>query len=389
MMKNIFKICKNEFATMLKDPGSILVMVIGVFMYSLFYLVPFANQILRDVPIGIVDLDNSSISRELIRNLDSNEFIKVTSRPMDVNEAKKQFFADRIKAYVVIPENFEKDIFRGGTSFVSLFEDSSYLIVYKQITTGVLTTASSLGAKLEIGKFMKKGLSKQQAIRVKLPFEFVQVPMYNPAGSYENYIYPLVLILILQQTMLVGAGILGGTRRELCERAQKKGDLNYHFCEFSTNPVEIVLGKSFAYISLYLIYSVICFLAYPSLFVYEMTYNIGLLYLFLIPFFLSVSFLAQALVYFYTERENSLLMLVVVSLPMIFLPGFVWPKEAIPLWLLGISKFIPATSAMDGLTRVNQMGAAFWQVQGDFYWLVGLCVLYFILACKVTKNLCK
>ncbi|MFA7657843.1 MAG: ABC transporter permease [Candidatus Gastranaerophilaceae bacterium] len=383
-MKNILKIWKNEFITMLKDPGSLLIMVIGVFMYSLFYTIPFANQILRDVPIGVVDFDNSSLSRELIRDLDSNEFIKIASRPIDVNEAKTEFYANKIRAYIVIPEDFEKDIFRGGNSYIASFEDSAYLIVYKQVSTGILTTASSLGAKLEIGKFMKKGFSKQQAMSVKLPFEFIQIPLYNPAGSYENYIYPLVLILILQQTMLVGAGLLGGTVRERLNNGVSKA-----FCEYSNNPVEIVLGKSMAYISLYLFYSIFCFLIYPSLFVYEMTYNIGLLYLLLIPFFLSVAFLAQALVYFYTERENSLLILVVTSLPMIFLPGFVWPKESMPLWLIAGSKFIPATATMDGLTRVNQMGAVFHQVQGDFWVLVGLCVLYFALACKVTKKFCK
>lgn len=386
-MKNIIKIWKNEFISMLKDPGSLLIMVVGVFMYSLFYLVPFTNQILRDVPIGVVDFDNSSLSRELIRNLDSNEFLKVASRPMDMNGAKNQFYDNKIRAYVIIPRDFERDIFRGGYSVVSLYSDSSYLIIYKQVTTGVQTTTASLAAKLEIGKFMKKGLSKKQAMSVKLPFEFVQVPLYNPAGSYQNYIYPLVLVLILQQTMLVGAGLLGGTRRELMRKSLLTEGGNYKFCEFSDNPFEIVLGRSFAYISLYLFYSIFCFLVYPALFVYEMRYNIFLLYLLLIPFFFAVSFLAQALVYFYTERENSLLMLVVMSLPMIFLPGFVWPKEAIPLWLLAFSKIIPATSAMDGLIRVNQMGAGFSQVQGDFFTLIGLCVLYFYLAVIVIKKI--
>lgn len=383
-MKNILKIWKSEFIAMLKDPGSLLIMVIGVFLYSIFYTVPFTNQILRDVPIGVVDFDNSPLSRELIRNFDSSELLKVSSRPLDVNDAKTQFYENKIRAYVVIPQNFERKIFRGGYSSLASFEDSAYLIIYKQVSTGIITTASSLGAKLEVGKFMKKGLSKQQAMRVKLPFEFVQVPLYNPAGAYENYIYPLVIVLILQQTMLVGAGLLGGTRKELFlkKRVSK-------FCEFSDVPHEIVLGKSLTYISLYLVYSAVCFLAFPSLFVYSMTYNIGLLYLLLVPFLLSVSFLAQALVHFYTERENSLLMLVVMSLPMIFLPGFVWPKEAIPSWLLMVSKTIPATPAMDALTRVNQMGAHFPQVQGDFWNLVALCVLYFILACYVTKKLCK
>lgn len=394
-MKNIIGIWKHEIKTILKDPGTILIMVVGAFLYSLFYSIPFTNQILREVPIGVVDLDNSSLSRELIRNLDSSECIKVASRPMDINDAKNQFFDNQIRAYVVIPRSFEKDIFRGGNTSIPMFTDSAYLIVYKQVSTGILTTVGSLSAKLEVGKFMKKGLSKQQAISVKQPFEFVQIPLYNPVGSYENYIYPLVLILIMQQTMLVGVGLLGGTLRERL-RGRKKWTADgvievkeSEFCAFSKNPMSIVFGKSLAYTSFYMIHSIFYFLVFPILFVYQMTYNVGLMFLLLIPFLFAISFLGQTLIYFFSERENSLLMLVVTSLPLIFLPGFVWPKEAMPTWLILGSKLIPATSAMDGMTRVNQMGATFSQVQGDFWILIGLCILYFALACQVIRKLCK
>ena len=82
-------------------------------------------------------------------------------------------------------------------------------------------------------------------------------------------------------------------------------------------------------------------------------------------------------------------MLVVTSLPMIFLPGFVWPKEAMSWWLIAFSKFIPATPAIDGLIRVNQMGANFSHVKVDIINLDLLCLLYFVLACLVIKNLQK
>lgn len=383
-MKNILKIFKNEIKTILKDPGSLLIMVIGALMYSFAYTIPFSNHILTEVPIGVIDYDNTSLSRELIRDLDSSEFIKVASRPVDVEDAKEQFYKNEIRAYILVPENFERDIYRGGNSSIAAFEDSAYMIVYKQVASGVLTTTSTLGAKLEIGKFMKKGLSKQQAINVKLPFEFVQMPLFNPVGSYQNYIYPIVLILILQQTMLVGTGLLGGTLRERF----KRGDVS-SFCEFSNNPVEIVAGKSLAYSAFYLGHSVFYFLVIPALLNYRMSYNIPLLLLILLPFLFAISLLGQTLVYFFAQRESSLLALVVTSLPMIFLPGFVWPKESIPNWLLLFSKFIPATPTIDGLIRVNQMDATFVQVQHDFWLLIALCVLYFYLACRVTKALCN
>jgi len=384
IINNIFSIFKDELKTLFKDPGAILIMVIGALMYSFAYTIPFSNHIMTEVPIGVIDYDNSSLSREVIRYLDSNEFIKIASRPTDVQAAKEQFYKNNIRAYVLIPKDFERDIYRGANSYVAAFEDSAYMIIYKQVASGILTTTSTVSAKLEIGKFMKKGISKQQAMAVKLPFDFVQIPLFNPIGSYQNYIYPLVLILILQQTMLVGSGLLGGTRRERYKRT-----IIPSFCEYSDKPYEIVLGKSFAYVSLYLFHSAFYFLILPALVNYRMSYNIPLLLLILIPFLFAVSFLGQALVYFFAQRESSLLALVVTSLPMIFLPGFVWPIEAMPLWISTLSKLIPATATMDGLVRVNQMDAAFYQVQSDFWILLGLCTVYFYLACRVTKKLCK
>ena len=390
IIKNIFK---TEFITMLKDPGTILIMFIGIFMYGLFYTIPFSTHILREVPIAVVDFDNSSLSRELIRDLNSNEFLEVASRPTTVEEAKTEYFQNKVRSYVIIPKDFERDILRGGNSFISSYEDSSFLIIYKQVATGVATTAGSLGTKLEIGKFMKKGLSKQQAITAKLPFDYVQIPLFNPMGSYQNYIYPIVLILILQQTMLVGTGLLGGTLKEKLRGIKKWSESGVideklkKVNEFSDNPYEIVWGKSLAYFALYFFYSLICFLIFPAFLGYQMTYNLIPMFLILIPFLFSIAFLGQTLVYFYAEREYSLFILVATSVPMIFLPGFVWPKEALPLWLLIFSKFIPATSAMDGLTRINQFGASFSQVQQDFWVLLGLCVLYFILAAKVVKKM--
>src|SRR5574344_2493546 len=199
-MINLIKIIKNELITIIKDPGTLLIMIFAVFLYSLFYPSPYLTQVLKKVPIGIVDMDNSSFSRELSRNMNSNEYLNVVEYPVDVEQAKQDFYANKIKGYVVIPKDFENDIKHGSKSNIGMYVDSSYLIIYKQAALGINTVAMSYSAKIEVGKLMKKGLPKRAAIRVKQPFDFVQQPLFNPSGSYENYIYPLVLVLILQQT---------------------------------------------------------------------------------------------------------------------------------------------------------------------------------------------
>src|SRR5574344_2108845 len=197
MIKKFFDIAIKEFLGIFKDHGAILIMVFGALTYALFYAIPYAHEVLRDVPVGVVDLDNTQMSRKLIRMMDSNEYIAVSERPVTIDSAKKDFYSGKIRSYVVIPRNFEHDIFRGKPVKVSMYSDSSYLLIYRQVANGVITSAMTMGAGVEVAKLMKQGLSKEQAITLKMPFDFVQMPLFNPSSGYASYIYPVVIVLIL------------------------------------------------------------------------------------------------------------------------------------------------------------------------------------------------
>ena len=394
MVSNIIKILKNEFVEIFKDPGSSLIMVGAIFLYSLFYTIPFANNALRNVPIGVVDNDNTSFSQKFIRDLNATEYIEVIETPKDIEDAKSEYYKNKIRAFVLIPKDFERDIKRGNPSFVSSYTDSAYLIIYKNIATAVATVAGETGARIEVGTLMKKGTPKEVAKSLVNPVEFVQNPLYNPIGSYQNYIYPLILIMILQQTMLIGVSMLNATLRERISGFKERGENgNWKLTKlnainpYSNNPIEIVIGKSLAYVLLYFIYALIFFLIFPTFVTYDMTYNLIPMFLILVPFLFASAFLGISLVYFCKKREISFFIMIVSSVPLIFLPGFVWPRESIPTVLNVLSKFIPFETAADGLVKINQMGASFCQVQKDFWILLGLCCLYFVAACYTMKKI--
>ena len=394
MVSDIIKILKNEFVEIFKDPGSSLIMVGAIFLYSLFYTIPFANNALRNVPIGVVDNDNTSLSQKFIRDLNATEYIEVIETQKDIEDAKLEYYKNKIRAFVLIPKDFERDITRGNPSFVSSYTDSAYLIIYKNIATAVATVAGETGAKIEVGTLMKKGTPKEVAKSLVNPVEFVQNPLYNPIGSYQNYIYPLILIMILQQTMLIGVSMLNATLRERISGFKERGENgNWKLTKlnainpYSNNPIEIVIGKSLAYVLLYFIYALIFFLIFPTFVTYDMTYNLIPMFLILVPFLFASAFLGISLVYFCKKREISFFIMIVSSVPLIFLPGFVWPRESIPTVLNVLSKFIPFETAADGLVKINQMGASFCQVQKDFWILLGLCCLYFVAACYTMKKI--
>jgi len=396
MVSNIKKIFLSELKNIITDKGIQLVSIGAIFLYSLFYLIPFHNDILRNVPIGIIDNDNSSLSRELTRKLNANEMIEVVSYPEDMISAQKQFYKDKIKGFIVIPKDFEHDIKRGGSVTIVAYTDSAYLIVYKQLATGISAVTQGMGAELEIGTMMKSGFSKNQALNVKSPFEQIQIPLYNPSGSYQNYMYPLILIMILQQTMLLGITMSGGTLVEKLGGMTFRNSKNEietvklsQINKYTNNVYEIILGKGFAYISLYFIYAMLYFLIFPVFGVYKMSFNIVPMLLFTFLFLSSTAFLGQALIYICRTRESSLFILIASSVPFIFLPGFVWPVQSMPVVLRIFALCIPFTSASRGLVKINQMGAGFTSAIFDFCMLIILCLIYFILSVYALKSIKK
>ena len=369
-MIKFLEIIKNEWKNFTHDQGAMLIMIIGVIVYPLFYSMPYSTEIIKDAPIGVVDYDRSNLSRIFTRNLNTSDSVEVISTPISKQEAEKQFFKNQIRGFVIIPKDFEKDILRGQQSTVELFADSGYVIIYKAVYGATIQVATTLGAKIEVGKLMKKGMPKQVAIALKQPFEFVQIPLYNAAGGYETYVYPSILVMILHQTLVVGLGLMQGTKNEFREiYCKRKEDI----------PITL-FARCTTYVLLYLFYSLIIFLVLPAICVYPMAYNIIPLLLLLIPMYYGAAFFSNTISYFFKTRESALLILVVTSLIFIFLPGFIWPKEAMPQIVNIFAYFVPATCGVDGIIKINQMNGTFWNVRYDFLWLVFLCVFYFITA---------
>lgn len=149
--------------------------------------------------------------------------------------------------------------------------------------------------------------------------------MYNPYGGYATFIMPAILIVIIQQTLLIGIGMVGGTWRErglyktLIPRGEKR-----------LSVIPIVLGKSTAYLSIYCATLLYVMGFHYKVFGYPSNGAAGDVVLFLIPYLLSCTFLGIALSSLFRRRENSLLLLLFTSIPFLMLSGASIPQESMP-----------------------------------------------------------
>lgn len=88
----------------------------------------------------------------------------------------------------------------------------------------------------------------------------------------------------------------------------------------------------------------------------------------------------QALGAWFKRPETPTLIVLGTSLPQLFLTGFSWPREAIPKPVLAAGYIFPSDFAIDGLVRIDQLGASLWEVAHDWRGLWALAIIYFALA---------
>jgi ABC-2 type transport system permease protein len=90
--------------------------------------------------------------------------------------------------------------------------------------------------------------------------------------------------------------------------------------------------------------------------------------------------MGQAVGAWFKHPETPTLIFLGTSLPQFFLAGFSWPREAIPKPVLAAGRIFPSDLAIDGMVRIDQLGASLWEVAHDWRGLWALAVVYFVLA---------
>ena len=139
-------------------------------------------------------------------------------------------------------------------------------------------------------------------------------------------------------------------------------------------------GRGIAHLTIYLPALALYLIVLPRFYGFSTLGQQPQLFALATVFLLATSFMGQAIGAWFTRPENATLLLLATSLPQFFTTGFAWPREAIPDAAIALGRMFPADSAIDGLVRVNQLGASIWEVAHDWLGLWCLALGYFALA---------
>ncbi|MDE5636740.1 MAG: ABC transporter permease, partial [Alistipes sp.] len=291
-------------------------------------------------------------------------------------EAEQLFFERKIYGVVYIPENYEELLLQGSQAVVSVYADASYFLVYRQIFQEVVTGINLTGAAVEFERLLAKGTIQPTARATTQPVIYQTHNLFNPYLGYGSFVMPAVIMVIIQQTLLIGIGIIGGTWREF---GLYKKLLPTDRKRLSALPV--VLAKAAVYASIYAVTTLYILNVHYRLFHYPMNGNPWTVAAFMIPYLAACIFMGIAVSTLFRYRENALLLLLWTSIPILMLSGASFPQQAIPEWLYTFGKIFPSSSGVSAFIRIQSMGASFEEVLPEIRVLWSLAIVYAGLSC--------
>lgn len=377
-INDAFFIWKEEMRKTFKDQGMLIFFILVPLVYPLIYSFIYTNEVVRDVPVVAVDMSRSSMSREFLRKVDATADVKIVSYCADMEEAKLAMRKQDAYGTIYIPEDFTDKLMHLEQSQVSIYCDMSGLLYYKSLL--LATTEVSLEMNKNIKVARAGNYTDRQDEVTSMPIEYTDVALFNPQNGFASFLIPAVLILILQQTLLLGIGLSVGTAREK-NVFKDLVPISRHY----NGTLRIVFGKSMCYFMLYAIISTYVLCAVPAFFSLPQTGHPVTLMLFMLPYLLACIFFSMTASVAIRNRETCMLLFVFTSVPLLFLSGISWPGSAIPQFWKYFSYIFPSTFGINGFVKINSMGAELSNTEWEYGMLWLQTGIYFVTTCIVYR----
>ena len=360
----------QTFKDVFTDKGVLLMLIIAPIIYGFFYPWPYSSEVVNHVPVGIVDYDNSDLSRTIVRYSSASPQLN-TKRFLNEQAAKEAIWSDQIAGYMIIPSGLEQQVLSGKEASVSVLGNGGYFLLNKNVQMGFLQAVSTVSAGVEVKKNVAQGAYAPTAAQNTQAVPLQIMPLYNQTEGYGAYVVPAVSIIILQQTLLIASAMLISTWYE-----QRR----------HSTSIRGWLGRIVA-VSV-LSFTVGCFYYGWTFELHHYLRGQNMLgsLLFLMIFCPTVATLGCVFGLWFRLRERSMQILIFSSLPMFFMSGYPWPANQLPEVLQILRWLIPTTPAINTSVQLNQMGASLSQVATGFYALISLWLFYFILLLFMRKR---
>ena len=382
-LNDILRIAKYEYRSMLRSLPVLLVLGGGIFFYGLLYNYMYSPNVLREVPVAIVDESRTPLSRHYIRLLDATPQVRVQGVVNDRMEARERMKKGEVSGIVFLPDDFEAKVGRGEEAVFISYNTAITFLYYaalKEASTGAML---ALNDEVRPGQVVFLDANVVQPVINTRSMEVQGIALYNGNGGYATYLIPAVLMVILFQTMLMVISMRCGMEYE--QRMLPLFQVVNGTSSWRT-AISIVIGKSVVYVGFYAMFTIFLLGFLPLVFHLPHLASPLLLVQLMIPYLFATAFFGLSCSPFFKDSDAPLLLIAFFSVGLLFLSGISWPLELMPWpWRL-LHCLLPAPVGVLAFVKANSMGADITDISREMMLLWGQCAVYFFVACFVYKR---
>jgi len=377
-MRQIWAIASYEVLHIFKDRILTLMVFFVPILYALLFGTVYASGILTNIPLGIVDLDHSSLSREVADIFTNNQYFQVIPRVATYPELQAAMKTGAVRAGIVIPADFEKRVSEHQLSKALLIYDSSNLIWGYNIRRYARTLTNQFYMTHAAAYLSGLGFAGKNINNILDTVSLNMEIWYNPSLNYCNFLFAGLLLMIIHQIGLMGVS--------LTVTREKERHCWLHYLSSALPAWKIFIGKGLPYF-------LVTFFNYSLLLWFSTAFlnlkiegSLGLILLLGLLFDLIITTAGFAISAYAQSSLTVTRFLLLLSVPIFLSSGFTWPAAYIPPLLNGLVRLLPYPWMADGFRLVTMKSLGAREIAPILIALAIMAILWVALAVSCAKR---
>ena len=361
LIKSFMEECKS----MLTNKMNLLVLFILPILCVILIGVELSEGVITNIPIAVINYDDSTFSRQLVETFDKNDTFNITYYPDNEQELEELMKNSKVRAGLIIPKNFYKNIAALKSPTVLMIYDGSHMSITstaKAKATEILLTYKA-GATIQqlTGRL---NISYLEAFNITQAFQFNNRMLYNPSKSFKDFLSPVLLVGYIQAAIALVATV--SVNPDIFKE-NKKERLGY------------ASGKVLFYTLCGSLSLMICIILQICLF--DVPFKGSLISVLILSFGLcfSVSAFCVLISSVIKNRIVCLTAGAVLFIPNSVMAGTTWPLMSMPSVYQSFAKYMPFAHYANNIRDIYLKGLSIGHILNDVTYLIAFGAIVLIL----------
>lgn len=381
-LSDLLVVWRDEFSLIIHDNAILMLFIVAPLIYPVIYGLIYNNEVAREAKMVVVDYCNSPETREFRRMCDASPDVEVVGVCANMEEAKEALRRREAFGIMVFPREFSSALAHKRHAYVQLYSDMSSLLYYKCFLLTATEVSLEMNKEIQV-RDMSGATAREEEVSTT-PITYDDVAFFNPKSGFASFLIPGFLMLLIQQTLIIGICALSGSIYD------KK---MYHalapIMRNRRGSFRIIFGKALCYMMFYGVMSVYLLWVIPSVFNLPRMGDPLNIIAFMLPYLTACIFFGMSISVFVKEKETAYILVAFTSLIFLFISGLSWPGCAVPWYWKSISYLFPSTFGLQGFVKINSMGATLPDLRLECIGLMVQICVYFVLTTLVYRHRVK